>query len=278
MLFFHTTTNLEKLNLIVTKYTSRVHRWISAAATLRGVRQLDFCIYNSRQPIKLPDVLFTCKTLLVLKLEIYTALYVPIEVFLPNLKSLDLLCIWYLNDDSIQRLISSCIMLENLLIGCYGLTDISQFNICHPSLKRLTMIFDSEGLSNTWIVIDAPNLVYLEYNANIAAGYSFRNLHSLLKANIALLPAKDVIQTSDLNFAALAELFRGIANVESLMLGQSSMKHLQCQEPLHLFENLVELKIDPPIIRHREKRNFRLYCKYGDFAYELTLTTITSDH
>ncbi|XVE80332.1 hypothetical protein DITRI_Ditri14bG0131300 [Diplodiscus trichospermus] len=227
MLFFRTKTNLEKLRLCVTEDTSCVYSWISAAATLRGVRQLDLCFSKSKQSIKLPNVLFTCKTLVVLKLYIATALYVPSEVCLPNLKTLHLKYAGFMND-SIQRLISSCIILEDFYIKCFG-SNISQVNICHTFLKRLTMIIggedlfnacvvidDSEDLSNASIVIDAPSLVYLKYYAKIAAGYSLRNLNSLVNAKIALFLDKDDIQTSE--FSSANELFRGIANVKSLML------------------------------------------------------------
>ncbi|XVE80330.1 hypothetical protein DITRI_Ditri14bG0131200 [Diplodiscus trichospermus] len=259
VLLFRTATNLEKLCLKISKDTSRVYRWISVATTVRHVRQLDLCISKSQQSIKLPDVLFTCKTLVVLKLNIHAALnvreefgalYVPDEVCLPNLKCLHLDYTGFFND-SIQRLISSCIILEDFFISCFGL-NISQFNICHPFLKRLTIEYAE--LSNTRIVIDAPSLVYLEYDAKIAAGYSLRNLHSLVKANITPFPATDAIQAPD--FLSANEFFRGIANVESLILGKPTLALLLCCESLPLFHKLVELKIEPYFITKRHEKGF----------------------
>ncbi|XVE80327.1 hypothetical protein DITRI_Ditri14bG0131100 [Diplodiscus trichospermus] len=154
-------------------------------------------------------------------------------------------------NDSVQRLISSCIILEDFFISCSG-SNIGQFNICHPFLKRLKIGYAE--LSNTCIVIDAPSLVYLEYYAKIAAGYSLGNLDSLVKANITLFPATDVIQPPD--FPSASEFFRGIANVESLVLGKPTLTLLLYSEPLPLFHKLVELKIDPYFITKKHEKGF----------------------
>ncbi|XVE80333.1 hypothetical protein DITRI_Ditri14bG0131400 [Diplodiscus trichospermus] len=215
------------------------------ATTLRGVRELDLCIFNSQHSIKLPDVLFTCKMLMVMKLQIDTVLYVPSEVCLPNLKTLHLVFFEFLSDDTIQRLISGCITPEDLAIETCNLRTINRLNICHHFLKRLTITSIYEQFYNFRIVIDGPSLVHIKYEDNIAAGYLLWNLHSLVKADISLFTDMPyAFVTSEFSSDAATEFFRGIANVKSLMLGNCAITHLLCHEPLPLFDKLVELKLN----------------------------------
>ncbi|XVF70562.1 hypothetical protein PTKIN_Ptkin11bG0171800 [Pterospermum kingtungense] len=244
VLVFNIRANIEKLHLKIGVDSSHVHSWISSAILWHGVRELHLCISNSKQSTTvLPSILFTSKTLVVLKLQIDTVLCVPSDVCLQNLKILRLQFFEFLNDGSLERLISSCVMLEDLVIYHCKLRNVSRLNICHPFLKRFTMIFGHMELSNSWIMIDAPSLVYLEYMANIAAGYSMKNLHSLVKANITLVLDKYARQASNFYCVKATELSRGLINVKSLRLSTSALKLLLCYEPLPLFEKLVKLKI-----------------------------------
>ncbi|XVF70559.1 hypothetical protein PTKIN_Ptkin11bG0171500 [Pterospermum kingtungense] len=167
--------------------------WISSAILWHGDRELHLCISNSKQSTT-------------------------------NLKILRLQFFEFLNDGSIERLISSCVMLEDLVIYHCKLRNVSQLNICHPFLKRFTMIFGHMELSNSWIMIDAPSLVYLEYMANIAAGYSLKNLQSLVKADITLILDKYARKASNFYCVKATELFRGLVNVKSLRLSPSALK------------------------------------------------------
>ncbi|KAK8313032.1 hypothetical protein V6Z11_D01G083100 [Gossypium hirsutum] len=105
----------------------------------RGVKHLDLNIYLDKF-ITLPDVLFTCRTLVSLKVDKDFVLDVPRGVVhLPNLNTLHLESVKFLNDDSIKNLLSGCSNLEDMVLKQCYMENISKFNISHQLLKRLTI-------------------------------------------------------------------------------------------------------------------------------------------
>lgn len=239
VLFIQNASSLEKFRLECGVYvdSSRVCGWISAAVW-REIKHLDLNIY-SISFTTLPAVLFTCKTLMTLKLEI-DSLNVPNDVHLPNLRTLHLCQIRILNDDSVKRLLCGCFSLEDLIMESDWCDNISNFNISHNFLKRLTLVSDRKlGFRSIYsMVIDAPMLVYFKYVCNDygATCYSLKNLQSLVCAEI------DFYQFEDL-LADPTPLFRGICNVQSLHLSASSLKLLLSCVPVLVFPNTVQLKI-----------------------------------
>ncbi|KAK3024291.1 hypothetical protein RJ639_043153 [Escallonia herrerae] len=101
---------------------------------------------------KLPRSLFSSKTLVVLRLCGAFLLNVPFDVSLPSLKSLYLESINYKDDASIKRLLSSCHVLEELIIPRFGEDNVWTFDVSVPSLKRLTgcdeELYDEEELAD----------------------------------------------------------------------------------------------------------------------------------
>ncbi|CAF2122907.1 unnamed protein product [Brassica napus] len=87
----------------------------------------------------LPSSLYTCKSLVSVKLNGRRLLVdVPRMVSLPCLKTLLLQDVKYKNEDSLQRLLSNCPVLEDLLVeGCKG-DNMVKFIVIVPSLQRLT--------------------------------------------------------------------------------------------------------------------------------------------
>ncbi|XVF18226.1 hypothetical protein REPUB_Repub11eG0003200 [Reevesia pubescens] len=116
MQFFHRMSRIERFQLKCSQGvdSSRVYGWISAALWL-NLEELDLCISNPERFIWLPVGLFTCKMLMVLKLDSYLVLNAPTNVCFPSLKILHLKSMEFPNDDSVQRLFSGCIVLESLL-------------------------------------------------------------------------------------------------------------------------------------------------------------------
>ncbi|XVE50576.1 hypothetical protein DITRI_Ditri01bG0173900 [Diplodiscus trichospermus] len=189
----------------------------------------------------LPGILFTCRTLVTLILNIDFILNVPNYVCFPNLKTLHLIWVQFFNDDSVKRLFSSCICLEDMIIEQCELDNISNFNISNHSLKRLTIVYPEcySDFTNYWIEIDAPMLVYFNYANSQAAGYSLKNLHSLATADIDLL----LTDNSSTYKVASTFFFRGICNVQSLNFSLTSMELLSSCEPVPDFPNMVQLNI-----------------------------------
>lgn len=108
----------------------------------------------------LPSSLYTCKSLASLKLNgMRTLVDVPRMVSLPCLKNLWLEGVKYKNEDSLQRLISNCPVLEDLFLnGCKG-DNMVKFIVIVPSLQRLTVNIP-EDIDE--FVIDTPSLKYFK--------------------------------------------------------------------------------------------------------------------
>ncbi|KAL1184967.1 hypothetical protein V6Z11_A01G082800 [Gossypium hirsutum] len=209
MLFLYNTTIVDKFRLKCRSMidSNRFYGWISAAVH-RGVKHLDLNIYLDKF-ITLPDVLFTCRTLVSLKVDKDFVLDVPRGVVhLPNLNTLHLESVKFLNDDSIKNLLSGCSNLEDMVLKQCYMENISKFNISHQLLKRLTIDY-----------------LYDE------------NLQSLVKADIYIFKTNYTVQDG------ATTLFGGICNVPSLILWVTSLELLLSCKPLPVFATLVKLKI-----------------------------------
>ncbi|GMI85283.1 hypothetical protein like AT3G59200 [Hibiscus trionum] len=232
----------------------RLYGWI-CAALWRGVKEID--IRYEIFPMVLPTFLFTSHSLVTLKLDIYDDYYhydmkVPCKVCLPNLKSLHLKKIRFVDGDSIHRLISGCLALEDLVMDLPGLPkNRSKLNIYSLSLKRLALDFLS--MMNDFpytFVINAPNLVYFKYHGPLAKGYCLSNMNSLGEADVEVYqlvlqqPSYDVNLESGVT-ATVSNLLQGICNVKSLRLALDWPETLirMPPEPVLGFHKLVELKI-----------------------------------
>ncbi|KAK9024652.1 hypothetical protein V6N11_004810 [Hibiscus sabdariffa] len=174
---------------------SHVCGWISASLW-RGVKEIDlvFGRWPSHFTMLPTALLFTSKTLVRLKLEFPDVMVVPIHVCLPCLKTLVLESVEFEDGGSVERLLSSCPVLEDL--------SISNF--------QLFAMLD--------IVIDLPSLVYFKYHGFRAYNYSFGNMPSLVTADINISVRNSERETIYRRSHGLVELFEGLGNVKSLCL------------------------------------------------------------
>ncbi|GAV72921.1 LRR_2 domain-containing protein/FBD domain-containing protein [Cephalotus follicularis] len=219
----------------------RANAWVSAALCL-NVQELDLDLsLLEESTYKLPGDLFTCDTLVVLKLSIIFELNVPARACLPSLKVLHLEYVIYASDESIERLIASCPVLEDFVTNLFYWDNVPKFSISSRTLKRLTMVndFDSTCCVKD-VVINAPCLVYLEYEDYAADCYSLTNLDSLVEARVRM----SVGYEFDYNVSVPA-FFRGIGNVQSLYLSDHAIEAIQLHcHPLPVLCNLTRLEID----------------------------------
>ena len=134
---------------------SHINAWVSAALS-HDVQEIDINIRISRKKIGLlPCDLFTCQTLVVLKLSVHV-LEVPTSVCLPNLKVLRLKGTEIKDDASFSRLLSSCPSLEDLaLLACVS-DNITGLNISAPTLKKL--VLDNISVRATLLLKKLKNL------------------------------------------------------------------------------------------------------------------------
>ncbi|KAG5564501.1 hypothetical protein RHGRI_000622 [Rhododendron griersonianum] len=212
---------------------SLVNGWI-ADTLLRNIQELDLDLsFWMRHSTVLPQDLFTCRTLVVLKLNNYGDMNtVPTSVFLPSLRILHLDCIGFVDDDSINRFLFGCPVLEELsMSGCVG-GNVSVINIVAP---MLTSLFMHDCLSGERkIVLDTPALLYLTIMDSAEDGcYLVENLCHLIRADIFFYAAG-----SSANFKALTDLLKGMSNVQFLQLGFST----EWEFLLELLENSPHLE------------------------------------
>ncbi|GMI85280.1 hypothetical protein like AT3G59190 [Hibiscus trionum] len=238
----------------------RVYGWICAALR-RGVKEID--IRYETLPL-LPTFLFTSHSLMTLKLDIEDDMKILCKVCLPNLKTLHLRNIKFSDGDSIHRLISGCLALEDLYMHLPELpNNINKLNIHSLSLKRLALYMVLRNLPldfNYSFVINAPNLVFFEYDGPIAKAYCLSSMNSLEKAGVGVCqldeePSYDVNRESGAT-ATISNLLQGICNVKSLCLNFDHPETLirMTPEPVLGFHKLVELELS---IIHNDDRDWQ---------------------
>lgn len=221
---------------------SYVSAWV-AAALLSNVQELHLSV-RLKQSTILPQDLFSCGTLVVLKLDSSFVVNVPTSVCLPNLKILHLHTVTFLDDDSINRLICGCPVLEELSMRvCLG-NDVRSVTILAPVLTRLVIYFLNTYEVDVFkykIVLDTPALLYLEIREWVAASYTVKPLCHLVKAHIDI--GHEYIRPNDYS-EGIGDLLRGILNVQSLYLSHEFIEAIRspdCKMPK--FHSLTHLEI-----------------------------------
>ncbi|KAK8502098.1 hypothetical protein V6N13_038607 [Hibiscus sabdariffa] len=209
-----------------------IDNWL-CAALLCGVKEIDVHLFPE-EIRKLSTLLFTCPSLVTLKLDMLgSEMKLPTNVCLPNLSTLHLSDMELVDGCSFHGLISGCPVLQDFdLSDCY-LTGASELNIHSLSLRRLVLEFENLDDFGCVIVIDAPNLVYFEYFCRVGKICILRTMESLEKADITISPEP------------CASLFQAICKVHVLhlsIIGYDDSLFQRPLDPVLAFHNLVELK------------------------------------
>lgn len=210
-------------------WPARICLWISTAV-MCNVEELILRV-DGLKSITLPESLYTCQKLRVLKLRGPFTLEVPDSVCLTSLKTLDLEEIRY--DDSLNKLLTSC-ALEDLVIKRHYYNRGWMSCICSPSLKYLT-IRDCRS-SGCSVVVDTPNLknINLYLNDGTTKSYILRT-PSLYMADITISDA--------LNADVYNKLLRSISNVEELKILINQDIPDDHYQKLSVFYNLKRLDV-----------------------------------
>ncbi|CAL9243805.1 unnamed protein product, partial [Arabidopsis halleri] len=125
--------------------------------------EIDFS--SSTNSVILPRSLYTCCTMLVtLKLNSIILVDFSSPVSFPFLKEMSLDSIKYPGDEFFKRLLSSCHVLEDLVVVQCGEDNVTVFTVRVPSLKKFCMhkSLDKHRDGADGFVIDAPSLESLE--------------------------------------------------------------------------------------------------------------------
>ena len=123
---------------------------------------------------------------MILKLDGEILLDVPRMVSLPSLKTLKLQSVRYLYDESLQRLLSNCPILEDLVVKLRGYGDTMQkLTVVVPSLQSLSLFIPySHEIAE--YVIETPSLKYfklVDYSDNDHYGL-IENMPYLIEAYV----------------------------------------------------------------------------------------------
>ncbi|XP_020883833.1 F-box protein At4g22280-like [Arabidopsis lyrata subsp. lyrata] len=223
-------------------YLCHVTRWMFDALE-RGVVYLDIDITGHKPGLILcPLEIFTCKTMVELKLAKGFHAMIPDDVSLPSLKSLFLDSIYSYNSKYyvLGKLISALPVLEELTIhGGSWERDKCGPTVSSSTLKKLTIKCPKFNMSsNSWdVIFDTPSLAYLEYTDVVPREYPIVNLESLVEAKLDL--------RCHLGICNPTNLIKGLRNVEVLDLSSidtSTMLHY-FREAIPMFSNLIRLSI-----------------------------------
>ncbi|XP_065864593.1 FBD-associated F-box protein At4g10400-like [Euphorbia lathyris] len=227
-MFYHGRSILQKCTMIFhTKYFSaNIYTWICALITC-NIKELQLFDYSLTAQ-QLPWRLFTCKSLVVLKIHGSFVLNLPAYVCFPSLRVLNLVHVLLVDDASMHKLLSSCPVLEELLIVLGKVDFVRVLNISFPSLKTLGIYSE---LQDCRIEINTPCLEFLRHT--VVFGNSSANLLSSLI-------------WAELDGRFSINLFNAISHVWSLELNKHFMKQLSIidlDSTIPTFNNLKEMKL-----------------------------------
>nr|VDD57463.1 unnamed protein product [Brassica oleracea] len=150
---------------------------------------------------------------------------VPRMVSLPSLKTLKLHCVIYFDDKTLQRLLSNCPILEDLVVDLREYDTTRELTVVVPSLQSLSLYLPYNSVTDGY-VIETPNLKYFKLRHN-------RNDHyCLIKNTLHLVEAY-----LDFNLPDLKSLIGSITSVKHLAICSEAM----CDEGL-VFDQLEHLE------------------------------------
>ncbi|XP_074273904.1 F-box protein At4g22280-like isoform X1 [Silene latifolia] len=188
VLELHQISPIKKFSLVCrgprgTYDNSDLNRWVSTALK-KGVQELHYEFSNMIDCM--PDGFFTCETLVRLNFKRkdsgYNCIKIPLSARLPKLKILHLYNIIFFDFNSMERLFSSCELLQKLTLEyCRCGTDGHATH--RTGLLKVLAIRHCSFEPGT-LEIDAPNLAHLQYclNTGVKIVPSWKNSYNSCSA------------------------------------------------------------------------------------------------
>lgn len=205
---------------------SVVESWISVAIK-RNIRELDLSICYYEPILELPQSLFSCCTLVVLKLGMRAVLNFPVaSTCFPKLKVLELSLVRYKDDDSARNLISSCSVLQDLGIIIDEHKSWETLNVTSRSLKCFLLDYsvqEREFDDVPKIIFDSPALESIDISDNVPHVYEVKDLSSLMKAKFCISNFASPLPANRCALSLLGFLIR-ISYVKCLSISSWSMQ------------------------------------------------------
>ncbi|KAK6134578.1 hypothetical protein DH2020_031698 [Rehmannia glutinosa] len=196
----------------------QLETWINAAKS-RSVQNIDIYFDCEIIEINLSRCLFTCKTLVDLKLSFCIGIPSNGAIFLPSLKKLHLYLVEYKVDEALPHLLSGCPVLDELIIDGIMDRNLGCFNISSPTIKRLSVYFSFGGSEfdnpDYRVKINAPELRYFQVHDCSYQHISLSPLSSLIEADIRL---NDFEEEDYYYTCCLLKFLDSLCNVKCLKL------------------------------------------------------------
>ncbi|CAL9243863.1 unnamed protein product [Arabidopsis halleri] len=180
--------------------------WVGIAVS-RRVRELSICYFDywDESQLLLPCSLYTCKSLVTLKLYGNNILVdVPPTVCLPSLKTLQLERVRYSNEDSLRLLLSDCPVLEDLSIVRDENDNLRAVVVLVSSLQRFSLEIPGLCSSDGYVIV-TPYLKYfkvVDYREGIS--YAIEHMPELEEADIVVLQYPEKVLESVTFFKRLS--------------------------------------------------------------------------
>ncbi|XVF59197.1 hypothetical protein PTKIN_Ptkin07bG0256000 [Pterospermum kingtungense] len=137
-------TNIERFQIRCWEDLNFSHnfRWLSNVINFK-VEIINLFVSNTNFNT-LPNLLFSSSTLVSMKLDLFHFPFnVPNDINLLNLKTLHLIAFHFVDDDAIRRIFFSCNALKEIIISYCNLSKITNLEISHHLLKRLTIVLQN---------------------------------------------------------------------------------------------------------------------------------------
>ncbi|KAL0714490.1 hypothetical protein Bca4012_021469 [Brassica carinata] len=202
-----------RLDLYCSRFKpENIHMWVAIAVS-HSLRELEI-LYESypEKPNILPSNLFTCKSIVILRLDGDILLNVPRMVSLPSLKTLKLQRVRYFNDKALQRLLSHCPILEDLVLDLRRNDTTKKLAIVVPSLGSLSLYIPSDHDIDGF-VIKTPSLKYFKLK-----DYNDKSHYCLVEHMPNLIEAYVDVELTDIK-----SLIGSITSVKRLAICSQAM-------------------------------------------------------
>ncbi|KAL3652542.1 hypothetical protein CASFOL_002223 [Castilleja foliolosa] len=218
------TINTFRLRFMDNIFNNEFDDWVKALVE-RNVRKIDVTL--DYQLIFLPLCLFSCKTLVDLRLNLCGNIPDWGNVHLPALKRLHLDMVGYESDESLPHLLLGCPVLEELIVDRFVSKPDPKVACLNVNSSRIIkLVIRSHSCDDHFVYsvrIRTPALRYLLVKDSVSMDISARSLISLTEANINLrnkapIGGKVAYSISVLKFVC------SLRNVRSLRLSTGLLK------------------------------------------------------
>lgn len=235
----HKVSWIRKLRLSIRTHgvddTSYLTPWIDAAIT-HNIQHLDVHFaYLFKDPVQIPLNLYTCATLVHLRLYGAFMVNAPEVVSLPCLKIMQLEFVKHLNEATLVKLISGSPVLEDLTV----LKPSTVLKVCSQTLKR---VYINQPLQSG-VVIDAPLLQFLMIKCYLTNNFKIINIGFTAKVyiDISLGTSYDLDRYGSSKKSMVCNFFASISRARCLAISYITVKVIKKIEPQLQFPYLSQL-------------------------------------